>query len=89
MDHITIHDYYLAANLPKSQYDKVLVTKYKAESEEVLKSFLNALKPRGTIIFLQCATGSEDVFSALKLTGYQTPNSGPKNGNFNEYDYRN
>lgn len=74
-----------AATLPKSKYDKVIVTTFNADSEDNLKIILACLKPNGKVVFLDHSTadGAEsDAVEKLKLTGFQNPTQTAANGGY-------
>lgn len=69
----------LVANLPKSHYDKVIVTTFGDGYDEILKVILASLKPNGKTIFLETSTESNPL-EQLKLSGFQNPAKTSQNG---------
>lgn len=72
----------LAAALPKSQFDKVIVTTFGAtDFDDILKIILNALKPNGKVVFLEVsAAEGANPTEVLKLNGFQNPTVTSQNG---------
>lgn len=76
------------ANLPKSQYDKVIVTTFSnADSDDILKIILTSLKPNGKVVFLEhSSVDGADLVERLKLNGFQNPTKADHNGKYDAQD---